>query len=152
LTEFLEPDTGRWVNIAPFTYAGGSTQPPLLLRDLPEQNYLDGRIRAFGLSLMAVALLFVALSALWVFLNRQHSVVIAAQPIFLYTICFGSAILAFDIWIISLDESYGWDNNMLDGACTAVAWLDSVGHMLIYLAIFTKVSQPLLSKTHGANN
>lgn len=119
--------------------------PPQLLRDIPEQNYLSPSVRAVGLTLMSIALLVVALSAFWVFRNRNHSVVIAAQPVLLYTLCFGSATICFVILVSSYDESYGWDKEMLTNACFASVWLDALGNMIAYTALFTKVRGMALS-------
>jgi hypothetical protein len=152
-TETFDPTTGQWSQATPFIYADGGTHPPLLLRDIPEQNYLNKDIRAAGLALMSIALLIVTTATLWIAYNRRHNVIIAAQPVFLYTICFGSAILAFDIWLISHDESNGWDTDMLSKVCAASTWIDSTGHMLIYLAIFTKVRRKqLIDKLEDAGN
>jgi hypothetical protein len=137
--ESRNPKTGAWVRVAPFIYADGTTDPPELLRDVPELNYFSKGIRAVCLSLVAVALVCVLLSALWVFVYRQHSVVIAAQPVFLYVICFGSAMMALCPLVSSYDESNGWDTDKLGRACVANVWLDSLGHMIVYSAIFTKL-------------
>ena len=74
------------MQVVPFVYADGSNEPPILLRDVPEQNYLDCSTRAFGLSLMMIALLFVFLATIWIVRHRTHNVVIAAQPPFLYAV------------------------------------------------------------------
>jgi hypothetical protein len=86
VTEIRDPNTGEFMKLAPFVYADGSDVPPELLRDVPEQNYLDSGIRALGLSLMAIALLLVLLGTTWIVIHRNHHVVIAAQPPFLYAV------------------------------------------------------------------
>jgi hypothetical protein len=139
-TGSLDTDRGNWVEgERPFVYADGTLIPPKLLRDVPEQNYLSKHVQAVGLGLMTIALLLVTLSALWVYRNRGHSVVIAAQPALLYTLCFGSAITCLVIFVSSFDESYGWSQESLTRACFASVWMDSFGLMVIFAALFTKV-------------
>ena len=90
---------------------------------------------------MSVALVFIFVCALWVAINRNHSVVIAAQPALLYTLCLGSTMMALEILMQSYDESYGWDQEMLDKACIASIWLDSLGHMISFGAVsFTETA------------
>ena len=89
---------------------------------------------------MSIALGAVVLSALWVFFNRRHRVVVAAQPLFLYVICVGSILLALVILLSSFDESHGWTEDKLGKACLSIPWFDGLGHILVYSALFTKVS------------
>lgn len=133
------PLTQEWIPLGDMVYADGSHFPPTLLRDEPESNYLDPLFRAIGLALMAVGLLLVGLSALWVFLHRHHTVVVAAQPAFLYTLLLGAAMVVSVVWITSFDESYGWTQPQLSRACVVSVWIDALGHMLAFSALFTKL-------------
>ena len=139
-TEAFDPDTKNWIQFSDFIYADGTTNPPLLLRDEPEMNYLSPSFRAFGLALMTIALVFVFLCALWVFIYRHHSVVMAAQPALLYTLCLGATMMSLVILMYSYDESYGWDQEMLNRMCVANVWLDSLSMMVALCALYTKVS------------
>ena len=138
-TETFDPLADEWIQYASFVYADGRSTPPDHLRDEPGMNYLNPIIRGIGLSLMAIALLCVLLSVIWVYVYRNHSVVIAAQPTLLYTLCFGSAMVALVILLNSYDESYGWDDEMLDRACVGAVWIDVIGGIISYSALFTKV-------------
>ena len=146
LSDYLDPLTKEWVNIRPYFFQDGSNNPPVLLRTTPEQNYLDKGVRAAGLSLASVALLVIVISAIWVFLHHSHSVVIAAQPPFLYVLCVGSILTTTVIFIDSFDEGSGWDDAMLDRVCIAIPWLLSLGHIVTYSALFTKVSSTMDSQ------
>lgn len=139
LSLFYDPASQNLTEVFPFRYHDGTTSPPLLLRTFPDQNYLSGTVRKVGLSLMSVALAAVILSALWIFLNRGHRLIVAAQPAFLYLICLGSILLALVILLSSFDESHGWTTDQLDRACLAIPWVDSMGHIFVYGALFTKV-------------
>lgn len=140
-TEIYDPSSRHWIEHAAFVYAGGRNTPPARLRDEPEMNYLSPHIRATGLALMSIALFCVLLSVIWVFVKRNHSVVIAAQPLLLYALCLGSAMVALVILLSSYDESYGWDKKMLSKACVGNIWLDSLGNTIALGALFTKVSE-----------
>lgn len=140
ISQIYNPSNNDFIDLVPFVYADGSNNLPLALRDTPEQNYLDPRIRAFFLILMAIAYVVIFLSALWVFIYRSHSVVVASQPMFLYSLCFGSAVTTINMWLYGNDESYGWDETMLDASCVASIWISSIGNLILYCALFTKVS------------
>ena len=137
--EQFNPQTDEWIHISSFVYADGTHSPPALLRDEPEMNYTDPAIRSTGLALMTVGLLLMVLSVIWVFWHRNHSVVVAAQPAFLYSLCFGAAMVVLAIWVTSYDESFGWTEEMLSKSCVAGVWVDSLGHMITFSALFTKV-------------
>jgi 7 transmembrane sweet-taste receptor of 3 GCPR len=136
---FLDPYTQEWFEVFPFEYADGTYSPPELLRSPPDQNYLDPVAQGIGLSLMCIALFTIFAALVWVLVNRSHRVVIAAQPPFLYVLCLGATLSSLVILTQSFDESYGWTDDMLDKACLAMPWLVSLGVMVIYCALFTKV-------------
>ena len=125
--------------LAPYYFADGTRKPPALLRTMPEQNYLSDDVRAIGLSLASVAVCVILVSVFWVTRYRNHSVVIAAQPPFLYVLCLGSIVTTSAIYVSSFDEGSGWDEILLDRACIAAPWLISLGHIVTYSALFTKV-------------
>lgn len=127
-----------WYELFDFYYADGSTSSPKLLRDVPEQNYLNRGIRAAGLTLMGVAMLAAVVSVVWVYRHREHRILRAAQPQFLYLLSFGALVSASTILVISFDESLGWSQDMLSSACMAIPWLLSLGHIITYGALFTK--------------
>jgi hypothetical protein len=130
---------GTWIIIEDFVYAGGSTVPPKALRDMPEQNYLTGAIRGVGLALMGMVMVGAFATVIWVYLHREHRILRAAQPHFLYLIAFGSAVSASTILVVSFDESYGWSEQQLSRACMAIPWLLSLGHIITYGALFSKL-------------
>jgi hypothetical protein len=128
-----------WVKVLQFMYADGSASPPKLLRDFPNQNYLAKSVVIFGFTLMAVALFAALISAVYVFTYTHHRIIQAAQPVFLYILCLGSAIAASAIVPISFDEGNGWTISALSKACMATPWLISLGVIMIYGALFGKL-------------
>jgi hypothetical protein len=130
---------GTWGEVEEMIYADGRNVPPDLLRKEPEQNHLDPGIRNVGFALMGIAMLTAVAAGIWVYLHRTHRILLAAQPYFLYALCFGSVISASSIFSISFDESYGWSDQQLGGACTATPWLLALGHIITYGALFSKL-------------
>jgi hypothetical protein len=137
LSEIYTDET--WTKVTHFVYADSTIYPPKLLRDVPEQNYLNNAIRAVGLALMGAVLLLASTTAAWVYLHREHRVLRAAQPPFLYMLALGSAISASTVIPISFDESYGWSEQQLSRACMAIPWLLSLGHIITYGTLFSKL-------------
>ena len=135
----ISGESGLFLFINDTIYADGRTVPPDLLRDPPEENYLSRGVQAFGLALFSIVMLISILSAIWVYIHREHRIVKAAQPGFLFLICFGSAVSVSSILTISFDESYGWSEQQLSRACMATPWLACLGHILTYGALFAKL-------------
>lgn len=123
-----------------FVFSDGTTDEPLPIRDVDENNYLPLGAHIFGLTMMSVSILLSAVAAGWTYVRRGSRVVQASQPAFLYLICFGSIISAAAIFPSSFDESYGWDEESLCAACTATTWLFVLGFITVFSALFTKVS------------
>jgi hypothetical protein len=140
LAHFLVPSHSVWANRSTFYYADGTEHPPELLRDEPEQNYLKPSVRIIGFVLLGIAWSICLGNCIWVAANRRHRVLKASQPLFLYQLALGSAIVVSAILPLSFDESYGWSVERLASACTSLPWLIVIGHVLQYMALFTKVS------------
>ncbi|CAB9514823.1 Gamma-aminobutyric acid (GABA) B receptor [Seminavis robusta] len=138
-TATWDPAAQEWEQIQPFHYADGTTDPPNLLRAIPNQNYITAGARAYGLTLFVIAIVTVIVSAAWVFIHQDESAVIASQPIFLYTICFASGLSGLTILIAAFDESWGMDQAALTHMCFAWTWLDAMATTVIYSALFTKL-------------
>jgi len=110
-------EDAQWTELTPFVYRSGRQEPPELLRALPDQNYLNPGIRVFGITLMAIALIGATLSFLWVCFCRNHAILQRAQPCALLLICFGSFVIAWSIFPLSFDESYGRTETELSRGC-----------------------------------
>jgi len=139
LTDMLAlGSSSTWEEVAPFIFADGSTEIDLL-RDQPEQNYLKGGLRAFGLALMLTVFVGAIATIIWVYLRRKHRVLAGAQPEFLYIVAFGCMVSASTILTLSFDESQGWSTKSLDRACQASVWLVAMGVIITYGALFAKL-------------
>jgi gamma-aminobutyric acid type B receptor len=88
---------------------------------------------------MGIIMLGAVASCIWVYIHREHRVLRAAQPIALYVIAFGSAVSASSIFVISFDENEGWTEEQLSRACMTMPWLLSLGHIITYGALFSKL-------------
>lgn len=136
--EANEPFDG-FLFIQDTVYADGRTVPPKLLRDPPDQNHVDNGIQALGFTLVGIAIFLAVASAGWVIRHRNHPVLRAAQPHFLYAICLGAGVSVSAILTLSFDESDGWSRSQLSSACMATAWLACLGHIITYGALFSKL-------------
>lgn len=134
LDDFVRVDEYR-----PFLFRDGSITPPVLLRDPTDQNYLSPGLRYAGISLMVLSLACCLAFGVWVFVYRERRIVKAAQPQFLYLLIFGAALSSLSIFGISTDENWGYTADQLGRHCMGIVWLASVGHIVTYGALFTKV-------------
>jgi hypothetical protein len=149
LTDILEggPVYGEWkmTEEGPFLFPDGTPEPPKLLRDPPDQNYLSLGARIFGLTLMSISLLLTLLVTFLVYNYQGQSIIHHNQPFFLYVILLGTAVLAFSIIFLSFDEaalSAAPEDDppeFLDTACMTLPWFLSLGYSLIYGALFMKL-------------
>lgn len=119
-------------------FANGESTPPAILRDVPVQ-YLQTWVRIFGLTATGIALLAAASGAAWVYWNRNHRILQAAQPQFLYVICAGTSLMVASIIPMSFDERQGWSQQNLDLACATLPWLVIVGSIMVFGALFSKL-------------
>uniref|UniRef100_A0A7S4N921 G-protein coupled receptors family 3 profile domain-containing protein n=1 Tax=Odontella aurita TaxID=265563 RepID=A0A7S4N921_9STRA len=135
------PGDGTWEDTldGPFVFSSGRADSPPPLIDTPEQNYLSPGVRGTGLGLMSISLALVIASTAFIKWKTNHAVVRASQPELLYVLEFGALVVTMSILTMSFDESYGWDDAMLDGACIAMPWLISLGYIVIYCAVFSKL-------------
>jgi hypothetical protein len=140
-TDILSPGnpSGEWTALREFVYRDGGTIPPELLRDPTEKNYLNPGLRVTGLTLMAIAMFTCIISAAWIYAHHKHRLLVASQPVFLYLICLGSLVQASAILSISFDENIGWTEPQLNSACMATPWLISLGTIIVYSSLFTKM-------------
>lgn len=138
-SDVFQPELGAWTQMTNFTFGDGRMVPPDLMRDPPQQNYLPKWLQVIGITLLAIVLASALATSVWVFLKRVHPVLRAAQPSFLYALCFGSAVFGSAILPLSFDESYGWSEQQLSAGCVAVPWLVGFGHIITYSALFAKL-------------
>ena len=128
-----------WIPVRPFVFANGLTTPPLLNRAVPPQNYLNNGVHTTGLALMAIALCSVLVGTIFLAANNSEPVIRQNQPVFLYLLMMGCALMASSIFMFSFDESFGWSVDALDWTCLSLPWLVSLGYITIYSALFMKV-------------
>ena len=128
-----------WLEVAPFHFASGSTNPPLPLRTPGQQNYIGGGLRSFGLAVMSLTILVVIGCMAWLFIHRKDPLVVSAKPGYMHVICIGVAIEVSTIFCSVFDEGAGWSDQSLNRMCAALPWLLFVGLSLQYSALFTRL-------------
>jgi hypothetical protein len=137
---------GTWEHLTDYTFAGGnssSTLPPI---DIPppaiEEEIVSTGVRV-ALLVMCGLILFQAVGfGCWTARYRKSRVVLASQPFFLYTICFGILIFGSTMIPLSLDHG-ALELPGCQMACTSTVWLFTLG-ISITLSAF-------VAKTHRIN-
>lgn len=100
-------------------------------------NYL-GSIRYYGYFLVVLIVGSSIACAVWVQVHKDAAIVRASQPIFLYFLLFGIAVLGFSIVPLTFDDNNP-DNKGNDAACIAFPWLLSGGLNFVFSALFCKI-------------
>jgi len=122
-----------------FKFFSGKSDQPMPLRTVFDNNYLPLSMHIFGLIMVALAILIAVGSALWVYLKRKEALIKAAQPSFLYCLCFGSVLVSISLIFVSFDESYGWTEKELSQACATFPWFLCIGYLVQYCALYCKL-------------
>lgn len=97
-----------------------------------------GSIKIVGFCLLGVIWLIDAVLCVWVYQNREHSVIKAMQPGFLLAICFGVGVMAMMIGMLSL-VNQDVSERTKNFACMAQPWFLSMGFSIVMSALFTKL-------------
>jgi len=144
LTDVITNDTVNGIitesSDGPFIFADGTSIPPYLLENPPEENYLSKGVHNFGLVLMSTCLFFNLLGVTLVSCYSKKESIQNAQPYSLYLILLGSTTMVSSIFLRSFDESYdGWDAYKLDKLCMAFPWLLVMGFILTYTSLLSKL-------------
>ena len=143
LTDVLQggPVDGTWypTPFAHFRFASGSSTAPLLLRDVPNQNFLDASVQRVGWTFFGLIVAYVVTSMVFVAAFRNASAVRQGQPIFLLLILIGCLMLSMGMLTLSFDEDDGISTVGLSAMCLSTLWLLVLGYILIYAALFCKL-------------
>jgi len=142
-SDLYEPGSSNesvgWKEISPFTWPDGSTDRPPPLRNPPNFNFLSTGLKALGYALLGIAVGFSLGSMIWVYIHREHRIVRAAQPFFLYVVGMGCIIFCAGIVPLSFDESSGMSEQQLSAACMSTPWLVCFGVIIMYCGLFSKL-------------
>jgi 7 transmembrane sweet-taste receptor of 3 GCPR len=136
-----QEENGAWAPVSntSFLYFDGTPNEPMPRRDAVVTNYHSQGIQITGFILAGIAFVFAVGSGCWVYFNRQHKLVKASQPEFLYILCFGAGLVAPSSIFFAFDESNGLTEQQLSGLCSTFPWLFVVGYLLMYCALFSKL-------------
>mmetsp|Transcript_36254 Transcript_36254/g.71349 ORF Transcript_36254/g.71349 Transcript_36254/m.71349 type:complete len:1034 (+) Transcript_36254:110-3211(+) len=104
----------------------------------PQNNYLSNHIRGVGLAVMGMIILSSLAFAVWVIYCRENQVIKSSQPLFLLLICCGTLVMSTAIIPLSIDDKLASVQGC-NIACMAVPWLLSVGFVLTFSALFSKI-------------
>lgn len=100
--------------------------------------YIGTPLRLTGWALGGISCLTSIIMALWVWRNREERVVRASQPIFLWMLCAGTLIMGSCIFPFGIEDDLVSFRGV-DIACMASIWLYSIGFVMTYSALFSKM-------------
>jgi ABC-type glycerol-3-phosphate transport system substrate-binding protein len=100
--------------------------------------YIGSVARYIGWGFGGISCLLSLYCALWVWKNQGRRVVICSQPIFLWLVCFGTFVMAACVFPFGIEDDNA-SQNVADIACMASFWFYSLGYVLIFCALFSKI-------------
>jgi len=106
-----------------------------------DRTYISRAFRITGIVFVSVQCAVILFFALWTFRYRDAQVVRMSQPIFLGLVLFGCLMVALSIIPTLAQDGPGQTNANLDAACMAFPWLFNMGFILIFSALFAKISR-----------
>lgn len=132
---------GGWRNVpgTEFIFYDNTTEEPMPLRTVVDENLLSQGIQIAGLFLASLSMFIALATGLWVGINRNTRLIKASQPEFLYLLCFGAALVSASLFLISFDEGNGYTMAQLSNHCTAFPWLFCTGYLIMYASLFSKL-------------
>jgi len=140
-THFYDGDNWSTVENTSMTFSDGTNVPHL---DLPEYsmdyNYIGMTLRVIGLALSFIVLSSSVGLGIWTYLNSHLYILKASQPVFLYIICVGTALMGASIIPFSLDDEVIGEGGATI-ACTLIPWLLSLGWCFVFSALFSKTKR-----------
>eukprot|EP00977_Amphora_coffeiformis_P007119 scaffold1552_cov175-Amphora_coffeaeformis.AAC.10 len=114
---------------------------PLELPELVVDHNLIGNLHVIGYILFGLIAVLACGLAHWTLKARDHTVVKAAQPAFLFMVIFGVILMAASVIPLSFDDNGNpEDHSDRQGAlyCMSVPWLGFCGFTLSFSALFSK--------------
>ena len=125
--------------------------------DIPEENMhlLSSELVAVGYCFVVITLVAAATCAAWtIYFSSKSELVRVSQPQFLIALTFGVSISIVSILFMSIETEYptikskytglltNTTNSEIDkvnAACMAVPWLHSLGSVIVFAALFSKI-------------
>jgi hypothetical protein len=106
----------------------------------PKDAYIGETLRYIGWACGAVCLLSSMGSALWVKYHIKERVVIASQPMFLWTICAGTFIMGLSIFPFGIeDDITSW--GFASASCMGAVWFYGIGFCFLFAALYSKMGR-----------
>ncbi|CAJ1944265.1 unnamed protein product [Cylindrotheca closterium] len=131
---------GSWEEVVPIRFNDGSTIPP---PDLPpvemDMNYIGWALRLTGWLSAVFIFISTIYLAMWTYKNRNKSVVLQTQPIFLYLICAGCFIMGIGIFGAGIDDEIA-SPAVCNVVCAMSPWFFCIGWVLAFSALYGKTA------------
>lgn len=121
----------------PFSWSQYQKKAPTALPGFEKElNLITPTVRAAGLILGASVMSMCLGWVLFTFSFRKNTVILAAQPSFLYMMCAGVFIMISAVIPMSLQEPIS--KSGLDLACLSIPWLLSIGFVTSFSSMFCR--------------
>ena len=117
----------------------GSSAPPAIVVSPEDVNLIDPTMKTAGKVLAGVNIFFSLFFIAWAYMNRDENIVRYAQPVFLIMVAVGCIISSSTILYLGVEDDQGLD--AADSACKIVPCLYSLGFIVSYAALFTKIER-----------
>jgi len=104
----------------------------------PVDNNVIGSFAIAGLVLMSIVMATSLGFMAWIVYNRKEKIVRCSQPKFLVMLCVGTFIMGSAIATLSVDD-HNASPEAADRACMAAPWLVSMGFIISFSALFSKI-------------
>eukprot|EP00526_Cylindrotheca_closterium_P002603 CAMPEP_0113608382 /NCGR_PEP_ID=MMETSP0017_2-20120614/3900_1 /TAXON_ID=2856 /ORGANISM="Cylindrotheca closterium" /LENGTH=913 /DNA_ID=CAMNT_0000517073 /DNA_START=53 /DNA_END=2794 /DNA_ORIENTATION=+ /assembly_acc=CAM_ASM_000147 len=131
---------GSWEELIPMRFNDGSTIPP---PDLPpvevDMNYIGWTLRLAGWLSAVFVVISATYLAIWTYKNRNKSVVLQTQPVFLYLICAGCSVMAIGIFVAGIDDEIA-SPATCNFLCAISPWFFCIGWVLAFSAFYAKTT------------
>jgi hypothetical protein len=95
---------GAWENREDFVFFDGTINEPMPKRTVANAHYLNLGAQIAGLCITTFSVLNAIGCCVWVYMLRKTRLVAASQPEFLYSLCFGAALVAASQYFVSFGK------------------------------------------------
>jgi hypothetical protein len=100
--------------------------------------YIGKTSRAIGWTMGGLSCFLSLYFALWVWRHQSTLVVRASQTIFLYTICFGTLLMAGSIFLFGVEDDIA-TTEAASRSCMGSMWLYGLGYVITFAPLASKV-------------
>jgi len=133
----------KWINTEyQYIYNDGTTEIPPSLPSAAalDQHHLSLALKRLCKSMGALIMIASIGLGIWTYINKNHRVIRASQPLFLNCLLVGTFLMGSSIIPLTIDDQNTSQNGCVI-ACTIYPWLLMIGLSLAFTALLTKTKR-----------